>query len=123
VVLQPSLIVQIPRGGAINRQLEADALPSMDSGKVVVEVGPTDAEGNLEASVAGQVVLSLPSPEALKREAGQVRRVIAHAGTGIEPLIVEVEAAEELRENELEALLDATRHASRTVILRIVRDA
>jgi hypothetical protein len=34
-----------------------------------------------------------------------------------------VEAAEELRENELEALLDATRHASRAVILRIVRDA
>lgn len=123
MALQPSLIVQVPRGGAVNRQLEADALPSMDSGKVVVEAGPTDAEGNLEASAAGQVVLSLSSPEALEREAGQVRRVIAHAGTGIEPLIVEVEAAEELRENELEILLDATRHASRAVILRIVRDA
>jgi hypothetical protein len=123
MILQPSLIVQVARGGAVNRQLEADALPSMDSGKVVVEAGPTDAEGNLEASAAGQVVLSLPSPEALEREAGQVRRVIAHAGTGIEPLIVEIEAAEELRENELDALLDATRHASRTVILRIVRDA
>jgi hypothetical protein len=123
MAFRPSLIVQVARGGAVNRQLEADALPSMDSGKVVVEVGPTDAEGHLEASVAGQVVLSLPSPEALEREAGQVRRVIAHAGTGIEPLIVEVEAAEKLRENELDALLDATRHASRTVILRIVRDA
>jgi hypothetical protein len=123
MVLQPSLIVQVPRGGAVDMQLAAHALPSMESGKVVVEAGPTDAEGNLEASVAGQVVLSLPSPEALEREAGQVRRVIAHAGTGIEPLIVEVEAAEELRENELETLLDATRHASRTVILRIVRDA
>ena len=123
MALQPSLIVQIPRGGAVNRHIEAHSLPSMESGKVVVEAGPTDAEGNLEASAAGQVVLSLPSPEALEREAGQVRRVIAHAGTGIEPLIVEVEAAGELRENELNALLDATRHASRTVILRIVRDA
>jgi hypothetical protein len=123
MVPQPSLIIQVARGSAVDRQLEADTLPSMDSGKVVVEVGPTDAEGNLEASVAGQVVLSLPSPEALEREAGQVRRVIAHAGTGIEPLIVEVEAAEELHESELEALLDATRHASRAVILRIVRDA
>ena len=123
MALQPILIVQVPRGGAVNRQLEAHSLPSMESGKVVVEAGPTDAEGNLEASAAGQVVLSLPSPEALEREAGQVRRVIAHAGTGIEPLIVEVEAAGELRENELNALLDATRHASRTVILRIVRDA
>jgi hypothetical protein len=121
--LQPILIVQVPRGGAVNGQLEAHALPSMESGKVVVEAGPTDAEGNLEASAAGQVVLSLPSPEALEQEAVQVRRVIAHAGTGIQPLVVEVEAAEELRENELEALLDATRHASRSVILRIVRDA
>ena len=123
MVLQPSLIVQVPRGGAVNRQLDAHALPSMESGKVVVEAGPTDAEGNLEASAAGQVVLSLPSPEALEQEAGQVRRVIAHAGTGIQPLVVEVEAAEELRENELAAVLDATRHASRAVILRIVRDA
>jgi hypothetical protein len=63
------------------------------------------------------------APEALEREAGQVRRVIAHAGIGIQPLVVEVEVAEELRESELEALLDATRHASRAVILRIVRDA
>jgi hypothetical protein len=123
MALTPILIVQVPRGGAVNRQLEAHALPSMESGKVVVEAGPTDAKGNLEASAAGQVVLSLPSPEALEQEAGQVRRVIAHAGTGIQPLIVEVEAAEELRENELAALLDATRHTSRAVILRIVRDA
>jgi hypothetical protein len=33
-----------------------------------------------------------------------------------------VAAAEELRENELAAVLDATYHASRAVILRIVRD-
>jgi hypothetical protein len=123
MALQPILIVQVPRGGGVHRQLEARALPSMESGKVVVEAGPTDAMGNLEASAAGQVVLSLPSPEALEQEAGQVRRVIAHAGTGIEPLVVELEAAEELRENELAALLDATSHASRAVILRIVRDA
>lgn len=122
MVLQPILIVQVPSGGAIDRQLGAHALPSMESGRVVVEAGSTDVEGNLEAPAAGQVVLSLPSPEALEREAGQVRRVIAHAGTGIQPLVVEVEAAEELRESELEALLDATRHASRAVILRIVRD-
>jgi hypothetical protein len=123
MALQPSLIIQVPRGSAVNRQLEAQTLPSIAGGKVVVEAGPTDAEGHLEASPAGQVVLSLLSPEALEREAGQVRRVIAHAGTGIEPLIVEVEVAEELRENELAALLDATSHASRAVILRIMRDA
>src|SRR5271155_4393543 len=106
MVVKPSLVIQVPRGSAVERQLEAQTLPSVDSGEAGIEVGPTDAKGFLEAPAAGQVVLSLPSPEALEREAGQVRRVIAHAGTGVEPLIVEVEAAEELRENELAALLD-----------------
>jgi hypothetical protein len=123
VSLQPSLIIQVPRGSAIERQLLAQTLPSIAGGQVVVESGPTDAEGNLEAPAAGQVVLSLLSPEALEHEAEEVRRVIAHAGTGVEPLIVEVGAGEELLENELAALLDATSHTSRAVILRIVRDA
>jgi hypothetical protein len=88
----------------------------------VVEAGPTDAEGVLEAPAAGQIVLSLLSPEALEREASEVRRVIAQAGTGVEPLVVVVEAGEELREGELAALLSAASHASRAVILRIIRD-
>jgi hypothetical protein len=88
----------------------------------VVEAGPTDAEGNLEAPAAGQVVLSLLSPEALELEASEIRRVIGQAGTGVEPLVVVVEAAEELREGELAALLSAASHASRAVILRIIRD-
>lgn len=88
----------------------------------MIEAGPTDAEGVLEASAAGQVVLSLPSPEALEREADEVRRVIGQAGSGVEPLVVVVEAAEELRESELAALLSGARHASRAVILRIIRD-
>ena len=83
MALQPILIVQVPRGGAVNRQLEAHALPSMESGRVVVQAGPTDAEGNLEASAAGQVVLSLPSPEALEQEAG------IQYGNFIFPLIVD----------------------------------
>jgi hypothetical protein len=69
------------------------------------------------------VVLSLPSPEALEREADEVRRVIGQAGTGIEPLVVVVEAAEELREEELAAVLDGASHTSRAVILRVLRDA
>jgi hypothetical protein len=88
----------------------------------VVEAGPTDAQGVLEAPAAGQTVLSLPSPEALEREASEVRRVIAQAGTGVEPLVVAVEAGEELREGELAALLSAASHAPRAVILRIIRD-
>ncbi len=119
---EPRLIIEVPGGTAVDRQLSAKALKSVASGEVVVEVGPTDAEGHLEAPAAGQIVLSLPSPEALERQADEVRRVIGQAGTGIEPLVVVVEAAEELRENELAAVVDAAGHTSRAVILRIIRE-
>jgi hypothetical protein len=120
---QPRLIVQVPRGSEVDRQLRAHTLPSVASGEVLVEVASADARGYLEAPGAGRVVLSLPSPEALKREAREVRRVIAQAGTGIEPLVLVVEAAEELREDELAAVLDGASHTARAVILRIIRDA
>jgi hypothetical protein len=120
---EPSLIVQVPRGSAVQRQLRDEAPSSVAGGEVVVEAGPTDPEGNLEAEAAGEVVLSVPSPEALAREADEVRRVIAQAGTGVEPLVVVIEAAEELRDEELAPALAATAHTSRPVILRVIRDA
>jgi hypothetical protein len=120
---QPRLIIQVPRGSAVERALSAQALDSITSGEVVVVVGATDAKGSLESIAAGQVVLSLPSPEALERESVEVRRVIGQAGTGVEPLVIVVEAAEELREPALDAVLDAAKHTSRAVILRIIRDA
>ena len=119
---EPRLIIQVPRGGAVDRQLSAQAPESVISGEVVVETGPTDAEGILEAPSAGQVVLAVPSPETLAREAAEVRRVIGQAGTGVEPVVVVVEAAEELRDDELAAVLEAAGHTSRAVILRVIRD-
>jgi hypothetical protein len=62
------------------------------------------------------------SPEALARDPDEVRRVIEQAGAGVEPLVVEVEAAEELRDEELAAVVEATRRARRPVILRVVRN-
>ena len=120
---QPRLIVQVARGSAVDRQLSAQPPDSVASGDVVVVVGAADAKGNLEAPAAGQIVLSLPSPEALTRESVEVRRVIGGAGPGVEPLVIAVDAAEELREDELAAVLAAARHTSRAVILRIIRDA
>jgi hypothetical protein len=120
---QPRLIIQVARGSAVQRQLAADAPPSVAGGEVVVDVGQPTADGHLEPPAAGMVVLSVPSPEALAREADEVRRVIARAGTGAEPLVVVVEAAEELRDDELAAILEAASHASRPVILRVIRDA
>ena len=120
---QPTLIIQVPRGGAIDRQFSAAAPASVASGEIVVELGPTDAEGVLEPPAVGEIVISLPSPEALRREAGELRRVISRAGPGVEPLVVVVEVAEELRADELAAVLDAASHSSRAVILRVVRGA
>jgi hypothetical protein len=119
---EPSLIIQLPRGSAVDRQLSGQKPESVTSGEVVVEIGPTGPEGQLEPPDAGQVVLSVPSPEALEREADEVRRVIGQAGTGVEPLVVVVETAEELRDDELDAVVEAAGHTSRAVILRIIRD-
>ena len=119
---EPRLIVQVARGGAVERQFSANAPQALASGEVVVDIGAASADGHLEPPAAGKIVMSVPSPEALVREAGEVRRVIAGARTGAEPLVIVVEAAEELRDDELAAILDAARHTSRPVILRIIRD-
>lgn len=119
---QPALILQLPRGSAVERQLQAAGSQSVASGAVLVTAGPTDHQGHLEPPAAGQVVLSIASPEALVAQAAEVRRVIALAGKGVEPLVVVVEAAEELREDELAVVVAAARHTSRSVILRIMRD-
>jgi hypothetical protein len=119
----PRLIIQVPGGSAVDRQLHSQPPESVVSGEIVVEIGPTDSAGVLEPPVAGEVVVSLPSPEGLEREADEVRRVIRQAGTGSEPLVVVIEAAEELRDEELAPLLDAAGHTSRAVILRIIRNA
>jgi hypothetical protein len=119
---QPRLIIQVARGSAVERQLSTSPPQATAGGRVVVEAGYTTADGHLEPPEVGQVVLSVPSPESLAREPDEVRRVIARAGTGVEPLVVVVEAAEELRDNELAAVVDATDHAPRPVILRVMRD-
>ncbi|HWC86721.1 MAG TPA: hypothetical protein VG388_09280 [Solirubrobacteraceae bacterium] len=119
----PTLILQVPRGGTVDRSLAEQPPARVASGEVAVERGPTDAEGNLEAPAAGQVVLSVLSPEALRREADEVRRVIARAGESVEPLVVVVEAAQELRDDELAAVVEAATQSPRAVIVRVVRDA
>jgi hypothetical protein len=119
---QRKLIVQVARGSAVERQLTTSPPESLARGEIVVETGYTTADGHLEPPDAGTVVLSVPSPESLAREADEVRSVIAHAGTGVEPLVVVVEAAEELRDDELAAVVEAAGHAPRPVILRVMRD-
>jgi len=116
-----TLIIQVPRGSSVERQLDANPPPSLTGGEAVVEAVAPDAEGNLDPPVVGEIVLSVPSPETLVREADEVDRVVGEAGTGIEPLVVVIEDAEALRDDEVASVLQATRRAPRPVILRIIR--
>ena len=121
MAFEQRLIIEVPQDGPVERQLRRDRPGAIASGEAVVEAGPTDEQGNLEAPGAGQLVYSVPSPEALPREADEIRDVLQRAGTGTEPLVIEVEAAEELRAEELAVVLRAAERASRPAILRIVR--
>jgi hypothetical protein len=117
---QPTLIVQVPSGSAIERQLRTQPPPTLNAGDVLIQSAPTDDQGNLEA-MAGDVVLSVPSPEELAHHAQDLGRVLRQAGTGTSPLVVVVGAAEELEDEQAARLVDAARHAPRPVILRVLR--
>jgi hypothetical protein len=114
-----ALIIQLPAGSAVDRQLEEDPPPSVASSRVVIERVTADVDGTIQPPEAGQVVLSVLSPESLRREPEQVRRQI-RPGDGSAPPVVVVEVAEELREDELGVLLQAAEAASRVVILCIL---
>jgi hypothetical protein len=117
----PKLIIQVPRGSAVERWLSEQPLAGIASGEIIVEAGPVDADGYLEPPAAGRVILSYPSPEALAREADEVRRMIRQEGTSTEPPAIVLQDAEELREEELSAVLEAAGHGQQPVILRVIR--
>ena len=116
----PKLIIQVPRGSAIERQLTEQPPSSLASHDVLIEDGPTDDQGNLEA-LSGEVVFSVPGPQQLARESEALQRAVRQAGTGSAPLVVLVEAAEELEDDQLAAVLAAAEHAHRPVFLRVIR--
>jgi hypothetical protein len=116
------LILQLPDGGELDRHLARDPPAAVRDGRVVVTRSPTDDRGVLEHPGPGEVVLSVASFEVLRRAEGDVRRDVGRAGKGVEPLVVEVEAADALRDDELEALLEAAARAPRPVIVRVLRD-
>jgi hypothetical protein len=119
---QVSVIVELARDGAVDRNLRADPPSSVASGRVVLDHFGSDADGHLEPPGGGEVVLSVLSPEAL-RDRQQVQDVLLQTDTSDEPPVILVEAAEELREDELDAVLDAADRVQRVVILRIMAGA
>jgi hypothetical protein len=120
VAAEARLIVQVPRGSAVDRQLRENPPPSAASRLVALDPVPAGADGRLGPVAAGEVVLSVPSPEALSRQPEQVRQVISQAEAAADPLVVVVDVAEELREDELAVVLGAAVAADRVVLLRVV---
>ena len=123
MINEASLIVQLPRDGAVDRRFRTSPPPSVTSGRVALEHVAADVEGRLGPPQAGEVVMSVLSPEALIRDGQQVQDVVRHAADTDEPLVIIVQAAEELREDELAAALAAAAHTHRRVILRVMADA
>lgn len=125
---QVVLLVQVPRGGALATNVAANPPPSVIDGQVVIEHLPAEPDPHsgtpaIGLPKAGEIVLSVPSPEALSREPQEVERVIRGAGEGNQPLVIIVDAADELREDELVVVLAAAANAARPVILRVLANA
>ena len=117
------VIVQVPRGGAVDRYLRTYPPPSVASGRAVVDRVAAEPDGRLGPPEAGEVVMSVLSPEALRSDQQEVRDVILQAAPDSGPRIIVIEAAEELREDELAAVLDAAARAGRAVVLRVLAGA
>jgi hypothetical protein len=119
---EASVIVELVRDGEVDRNLRADPPPSVQSGRVVLDHFPGDEDGRLGLPEAGEIVLTVPSPEALRRDQEVQDAVVGDEGDDQPPVII-VEAAEYLREDELAPVLEAADLAQRVVILRILGDA
>ena len=115
------LIIQVPRGSSVDRHLGADPPATIADVRVLVEHLPPGDDGKLLPPEAGEIVLTVPSPETLRREPDQVSAAISGAADDGPPLVVLVEGAEELRDDELSTVLDAALTAADgIVILRIL---
>jgi len=117
------LIVELTRDSAVDRNIRADVPPSVKSGRVVLDHIEADDLGRLVPPPAGEVVLTVLSPEGLRRDSQVVRDAVAQAAGDDQPPVIVVEEAEYLREDELAAVLDAADRADRVVIVRIMADA
>src|ERR1700760_3919058 len=115
----PALILELPAGSALERSLRRDPPEWLDADVVIAGIEP-DQEGRIPAPLAGQVVLTVLSPETLPREAEEIRRVINGEPDESEPAIVIVEEAEFLRAEEMAPVLEASRRSPRVVILRVI---
>src|SRR5262249_57675495 len=96
---EPGLIVQLPRDGEVDRQFRADPPPSVASGQIVLDHVAREADGRLPPPEAGEIVMSVPSPETLAREPDEVRDVIRNPPEQHPPLLIILEAPHVFRDD------------------------
>jgi hypothetical protein len=124
VPTEPSLIIRVRQGSRLESQLR-DSPPSLvETGSASLDpvAPPSSGAATIEPPNPGQVVYALPSPEGLVRERQELHDAIGGAPHGVEPLVIVIEAGNELRDDELEAAVNAADTTSRPVILTVLRD-
>jgi hypothetical protein len=114
------LIIQLPRGSSVDVHLQEEPPASIADSRVVLEHLPVDDDGKLLPPRAGEIILRVPSPEALRRERQAILDEVVAAAADGGPLVVLVEGAEYLRDNEIDAVLGAADATKRVLILRIL---
>ena len=118
---EAELIIQLPRDSSVDASLRADPPASLADSRVVVEHLSAGPDGKLPPPSAGEIVLTVPSPEALRREPGEILDVVITADEDGGPLVIVVEGAEYLRDDEIGAVLDAAAATKRVLLLRILQ--
>ena len=87
---------------------------------MVLEHLSAGPDGTLTPPEAGEILLTVPSPEALRRNPDYVLEVVTAAEEDGGPLVLLVEGAEYLRDDEIAPVLDAAAATKRVLILRIL---
>lgn len=117
---EAELIIQLPRDSSIDAHLREEPPASLADSRVVVEHLSAGPDGRLPRPSAGEIVLTVPSPEALQRDPNEILNVVLAAAEDGGPLVVVVEGAEYLRDDEIGAVLDAAAATKRVLLLRIL---
>jgi hypothetical protein len=121
VTNEAELIIQLPRDSSIDAHLREEPPASLADSRVVVEHLSAGPDGRLPRPSAGEIVLTVPSPEALQRDPNEILNVVLAAAEDGGPLVVVVEGAEYLRDDEIGAVLDAAAATKRVLLLRILK--
>lgn len=118
---EAEVIIQLPRDSSIDANLRQDPPASLTDRRVVLEHLTAGPDGKLTPPETGEILLTVPSPEALRRHADELLELATDAEEDSGPLVVVIEGAEYLRENELAAALDAAAASKRVLIVCILQ--